>query len=231
MAKKDSFYFPHDYNSSNDVKCLFLRQQLGMEGYGIFWYIVESLANAGGVLPLKITPVLSMQMQVPEVKVMAVINNFDLFVIIEDNFFSNRLNDHLEIRKTLSLKGKEGADLRWKDREAIGEAISNPNAKERKEKEIKEKEIKVNIPSKDEFLQYCQERCLGQGFNWAEYKQGASTKYDAWRENGWKDLKGNKIGNWKSKVINNLEYFKTKINGSEKLGTSDARLQALAALK
>jgi len=96
--------------------------------------------------------------------------------------------------------------------------------------EIVIKEEKA-IPSKDEFLQYCQERCLGQGFNWVEYKQGASTKYDAWRENGWKDLKGNKIGNWKSKVINNLEYFKTKINGSEKLGTSDARLQALAALK
>jgi len=55
---KDSFYFPHDYNARNDVKCLFLRQQLGMEGYGIFWFLVESLADAGGVLPLKIIPVL-----------------------------------------------------------------------------------------------------------------------------------------------------------------------------
>jgi hypothetical protein len=140
--KKDSFYFPHDYNSRNDVKCLFLRQQLGMEGYGIFWFLIECLADSGGTLPLKIVPVLAMQMQVPDVKVSAVIHNFDLFQIQEDNiFFSNRLNHHLHIRKTLSDKGKEGAIIRWGNRGANGEANTLPigkgNAKERKGKERK----------------------------------------------------------------------------------------------
>ena len=54
-----SYYFSHDYNSANDVKILFLRQQLGMEGYGIYWFLVENLAQAAGILPLNITPVLA----------------------------------------------------------------------------------------------------------------------------------------------------------------------------
>ena len=39
--KKDTFYFSHDYNAHNDVKILFMRQQLGMEGYGIYWFLIE----------------------------------------------------------------------------------------------------------------------------------------------------------------------------------------------
>ena len=143
--KKDTFYFQHDYNASTDVKCLFLRQSLGMEGYGIYWFLVEQLANSGGYLPLSITPVLAMQMQVTEIKVQTVIANFNLFIIDkENNFFSRRLNEHLEIRKSLSESGKRGALNRWNKKEdshpisiAIGDHNSNPNAKEKKEKEIK----------------------------------------------------------------------------------------------
>jgi uncharacterized protein YdaU (DUF1376 family) len=134
---KQSFYFPHDYNASSDIKILFLRQQLGMEGVGIYWYIVENLANAKGRLPLNITPILAMQMQVSEVKVMAVIQKFELFIIDEDQFFSKRLNEHLDLRNVLSEKGKIGAQKRWINREANGVAIGEGYAKERKEKENK----------------------------------------------------------------------------------------------
>ena len=125
-----SYYFSHDYNSANDVKILFLRQQLGMEGYGIYWFLVENLAQAGGILPLNITPVLAMQMQTNEVKVKAVIEEFNLFTIAEDGFFSRRLNDHLGLRKKLSDKGKIGAATRWKNRDANGEAYTNKESKE-----------------------------------------------------------------------------------------------------
>jgi hypothetical protein len=113
---KETFYFSHDYNASTDVKILFLRQQLGIEGYGIFWYVVEQLAASGGKMPLKIIPVLSMQMQVTETKVNAVIQNFELFTIAEDCFFSKRLNEHLQKRRELkeinSNKGKKSAEKR-----------------------------------------------------------------------------------------------------------------------
>lgn len=146
---KDTFYFSHDYNARNDFKILFLRQQLGMEGYGIYWFLIESLAESGGRLPLKIIPVMAMQMQVTEVKVSAVINNFDLFEVSENEFFSTRLLNHLDKRKLLSEKGKKGAENRWvgnshpnshPNTDPNGHPISGANAKERKGKEIKEKE-------------------------------------------------------------------------------------------
>jgi hypothetical protein len=142
MAVPKSYYFQHDYHASNDAKVLFLRQQLGMEGYGIYWFILEQLAQAGGRLPLKITPVLAMQSQTQETKIKAVIEGYDLFNISEDYFFSTRLNEHIEIRQYLSEMGKKGVELREAKRAASKGALwgasSNPLSKERKGKEIKE---------------------------------------------------------------------------------------------
>jgi hypothetical protein len=132
--KSNTYYFSHDYNAANDTKILFLRHQLGMEGYGIYWYLIEQLANAGGKLPLELIPVLAMQMHCTDVKVNGVLMNFDLFTIESGEFWSHRLQDHLELRLKLSESGKTGANNRWANREAIGEG----NAKERKGKEIKE---------------------------------------------------------------------------------------------
>ena len=42
---KDTFYFPHDYNSRTDEKIKLLIRKHGIEGYGIFWAIVEDLYN------------------------------------------------------------------------------------------------------------------------------------------------------------------------------------------
>ena len=82
--KSNTYYFSHDYNAANDTKVLFLRHQLGMEGYGIYWYLIEQLANAGGKLPLELIPVLAMQMHCTDVKVNGVLMNFDLFTINSD---------------------------------------------------------------------------------------------------------------------------------------------------
>ena len=143
--KKDAFYFSHDYNAHNDTKILYMRQELGMEGYGIYWFLVESLADSGGILPLKILPVLAKQMDVTEAKVNAIINSYELFQVAESQFFSERLIQHLDLRNGLSKAGKLGAAKRWENRGAI----SHPNAKERKGKEIKGKEIKESTLTND----------------------------------------------------------------------------------
>jgi len=135
--KSSTYYFSHDYNAANDTKILFLRHQLGMEGYGIYWYLIEQLANAGGKLPLELIPVLAMQMHCTDVKVNGVLMNFDLFTIESGEFWSHRLQEHLELRLKLSQSGKAGANNRWKNGGAIGGAIGEGNAKERKGKEIK----------------------------------------------------------------------------------------------
>lgn len=203
--KKDTFYFSHDYNAATDTKVLFLRQQLGMEGYGIYWYLVEQLAQAGGFLPVKIIPVLAMQMQVTEVKVSAVVSKFDLFEMHEDVFFSVRLNKHLEVRKVLIEKGKEGAIKRWGNREAITLPNGGANAKERKGNERKENESKYIIPSASEFLAYAKTE-IPIKYELLEYSIKA--KYDAWVDNGWKDGNNKPIKNWKSKLKNTIPHLK-----------------------
>jgi hypothetical protein len=137
--KTNSYYFSHDYNAANDVKVLFLRQQLGMEGYGIYWYLVETLALSGGILPLNIMPVLAMQMQVTEPKVDCVIRQFNLFTIEQETFFSIRLIEHLKLRKVLSDKGKEGANRRW------GNGGGNGGGNANKRNEINQITNKVSI--------------------------------------------------------------------------------------
>lgn len=133
--KKSTYYFSHDYNAANDVKILFLRQRYGMLGYGVYWYIIEQLAQSNGELPNKIIPVLAMQMQVELDMVKSIIHDFDLFVPRETSFVSQRLLQHLSLRNTLKEKGREGANKRWGN--SGGNGVANA-------KEIKGKESKVN---------------------------------------------------------------------------------------
>ncbi|MEN8614178.1 DUF4373 domain-containing protein [Dehalogenimonas sp. THU2] len=40
---KDTYYFAHDYNAHTDLKIRALRKHYGWEGYGWFWFIIETL--------------------------------------------------------------------------------------------------------------------------------------------------------------------------------------------
>lgn len=42
---KDAYYFTHDSNAKDDPKCALLIDQLGMEGYGIYWMLIEVLRD------------------------------------------------------------------------------------------------------------------------------------------------------------------------------------------
>ena len=153
--KKNTYYFSHDYNARNDTKVLFLRMQLGMEGYGIYWYLIESLAESGGTLPLQLIPVLAMQMHTTEAKVNAVVNAFSLFEITDDLFFSIRLNEHLEkvnqIKLSASQRGKLSAEKRKSTKiEHTVELPVEHTVEQRKGKERKvNKTIITNSFSKD----------------------------------------------------------------------------------
>lgn len=195
--KKNDFYFSHDYNSANDTKILFLRHQLGMEGYGIYWFLIEQLAIAGGKLPLDLIPILAMQMQSTDVKVKGVVLNFDLFRIEHEEFYSDRLQKHLELRTKLSDSGKNGAANRWGNRGANGVAIGEVNAKERKGKEIKGKESKLKISrqtlfSETEFNDIDKFKAAFLGTNY----ESANFEYYHEVIKNWSDAKGEKKLNW-----------------------------------
>ncbi len=110
--KNKSYYFSHDGNAHNDVKLQFLIDELGMEGYGIFWYLIESLFEAGGYLPIKIIPILARQMNTTQPKVEVIINNYGLFDFMEESFCNRRLLHHFQIKNILVESGKSGAAKR-----------------------------------------------------------------------------------------------------------------------
>ena len=222
--KSSTYYFSHDYNAANDTKILFLRHQLGMEGYGIYWYLIEQLANAGGKLPLELIPVLAMQMHCTDVKVNGVLMNFDLFTIESGEFWSHRLQDHLELRLKLSQSGKAGANNRWKNGGAIGGAIGEGNAKKRKENKIKEN--KTNNNNKDNFVNSIEEfkEILGDSYNefieyWCESDKNGKLRYELEK---FFDVK-RRINTW---IKNKLRYGNSKT--STPTATSKERMDALA---
>jgi len=211
FMKNNSYYFSHDYNAANDTKILFLRHQLGMEGYGIYWFLIEQLANAGGKLPLELIPVLTMQMQSTDVKVNGVVYNFGLFTIEHDEFWSERLQEHLELRNRLSEGGKNGAANRWANRGAIG----GVNAKERKEKEIKGKEIKEKKIKESKVLTLFSEsiyndiKIFESSFLGTQYEGANFTYYHEVIKN-WSDSTGNKKRDWIATAKNWMAKDMTK---------------------
>lgn len=74
---------------------------------------------------------------------------------------------------------------------------------------VRKDDYKKEPPPKEEFMQYVAERCATENKKFDEYKTGAATKYDAWVIAGWRDGYNNPISNWKSKVVSNLQYFKS----------------------
>jgi hypothetical protein len=205
----NSFYFTHDYNAANDSKMLFLRQQLGMEGYGIFWFIVEQLAQSGGFLPIKITPVLAMQMQVTEAKVRSVISDYELFDIVDEQFYSDRLNKHLQIRKQLSESGKKGALNRWKNGHPNSLPISLPNGNKERKKEINKERKEIKAPLIQDVIKFFEDN----GYINAE------KAWHYYNDADWKDSNGKPVLNWKQKmrVVWFKDENKKKIDEQEKI--------------
>lgn len=116
---KDAYYFPHDSNANCDPKCMLLIHQLGLEGYGIYWVLIETLREQPDYrCPLALVPVLAERFKTTVKKIEAVIASFDLFVIEDQKFFrSDSLERRMERLNVVRTKRKEiaqnAADARW----------------------------------------------------------------------------------------------------------------------
>jgi len=114
MIKKDAYYFSHDANASNDPKCILLIEQLGLEGYGIFWILIEALRQeAEFKLPVSILPGISRRYNTSLEKVKTVINGYQLFSHNEDYFWSDSLNRRMAEREVHRLQMVDMANKRW----------------------------------------------------------------------------------------------------------------------
>jgi hypothetical protein len=153
IERKDAYYFSHDSNARNDEKVLSLRMSLGMEGYGIYWSIIEKMRENTDYMCSKAYDLIAFDLRVEEEKIKRVVEDFELFEISEcgKKFYSKSLLNRMAKMNEKSEKARESANARWNK---TGKAKNDANAlrpqsdsnaiKEKKRKENKLKENKPN---------------------------------------------------------------------------------------
>jgi len=109
---KDTYYFTHDYNSRNDIKIRKLLSKHGMVGYGIFWVIVEELYNNANVHPLDYD-CLAYDLRTDVAIIKSIVEDFDLFVINNNEFGSRSIERRLSERNNKSVKARQNALKKW----------------------------------------------------------------------------------------------------------------------
>jgi len=115
---KDAFYFSHDSNASNDPKIMMMMNDLGLEGYGFFWILVEILREQPGYrAPVSLVDVIAKRYDFTQAKAMTIVKNYGLFEVDEDEFFfspslSRRMNEMEKVREKKRLAGRKSAQKR-----------------------------------------------------------------------------------------------------------------------
>jgi hypothetical protein len=139
---KDTFYFSHDHNSRTDPKIKRLLARHGMQGYGIFWAIVEDLYNNANALQTDYETI-AFDLRVDASVVQSIIEDFNLFSFDGETLWSASVERRLIERNNKSEKARQSALSRWNKMPDDANAMrthSDSNAiKERKGKERKVK--------------------------------------------------------------------------------------------
>ena len=137
---KDTFYFSHDYNVRNDEKIKRLIRKHGMQGYGVFWAIIEDLYNNANALRTDYDGI-AYDLRSDSDIVASVINDFDLFIFNGDFFGSKSVEERLNQRNSKSESARKSASYRWNNANALQTQSEGNAKKERKGKEIKGNKI------------------------------------------------------------------------------------------
>lgn len=147
--EKEAFYFPHFCNARHDRKIRRLRKELGVEGYGIYFMLLEILREQQDLMyPMEDMDLLAEEFGVSEAKVRVVICNYQLFEVDEaEKFFSPKMLVYLEpyfrMKEQRKIAGQKSAEKRQlNDRSTT---VQQSKVKEKKVNEIKEEESKVSF--------------------------------------------------------------------------------------
>ena len=163
---KETFWFKHDYDAADDDKTMLLIEQLGLEGYGIYWVLIEKLRGREGYkMPFSVIPSLARRYMTTPEKMKTVITQYGLFEYDEEGFFYSvslieRMNALDELKNKRSIAGRIGNEKRWGNKllaidkdESIANlshcdsiAIANHRDKNRIEENRGEKEKNIDKP-------------------------------------------------------------------------------------
>lgn len=209
---KDAYYFPHDSNAKDDPKCVLLIEQLGMEGYGIYWMLIETLREQPDyTYPVANIPALGRRYNTTAEKVKTVVCNYGLFTVKDDKiFFSDSLNRRMlvfeEKRAKRSEAGRLGNTARWKtsqtDRNAITMRSQFIASKVKKSKEKEKESIgKESMRGKRKPFSPPTPSEVESFFTENGYTAEAARRaFDYYTDANWHDAEGKPVLNWKQKM-------------------------------
>ena len=138
---RNTFWFRHDYSARNDEKILALRALHGNEAYGIFWMLVEYMAESStGWISMTSMTGLAIGLGVEAEKLNAVVGEcikLELFVEKDGRFTSMRLQSHKSEREQNRKTGRLGgmAKASQVSRHPKG-GLKAPSTNERRREEI-----------------------------------------------------------------------------------------------
>jgi len=223
--EKEAYYFPHFCNARHDRKIRRLRKELGVEGYGIYFMLLETLREQQDLMyPLEDLDLLAEEFGVSEAKIQVTVSKYDLFEIDESQkFFSPKMLVYLEPYFRMKEQRRE-AGLKSAAKRQLNDrstTVEQRKEKESKVNEIKEKESKVSFSV--QLLQYVVE--LGDEYDnfysyWTEKDKKGKER---WENEKYFDI-SRRIKTW---ITNSTKFKNNGTNNSEKLGTSAARMEAL----
>jgi len=120
MVKEKSLnnWLKHDSNAKDDFKCMLIIEQLGLEGYGIFWILVETLRDQKDYrYPIRLISALARKYNTTEAKMITVVKDYGLFELDKESFFfSKSLNRRMkafdDVVEKRRLAGKKSGESR-----------------------------------------------------------------------------------------------------------------------
>ena len=225
---KDCYYFPHDSNAKDDPKCVLMIEQLGMEGYGIYWMLVEALRDQPDyTYPVANIPALARRYNTSAEKVRTVVYNYELFTVKEDKiFFSESLNRRMlvfnENRAKRSAAGRLGMARRWGDNNVITPLLQSNSTvitSKVKESKVKEKESIEKVATKRAaFVAPSLEMVKDYFLTIKGANTDSECFYDYFTANGWRTGK-NPIKDWKAAARNWMRR-KSEFSNTTQIQTS-----------
>ena len=128
---KDSYYFSHDSNALIDPKILEMRCDYGMEGYGVFWAVIEMLRNQEEYKqPLNMTTFKGLKMLCMtniniEEFITKCINEYKLFESDGEYFWSASLCKRMNKKEKVSKERREASKRRWNKNDEKADSEQN----------------------------------------------------------------------------------------------------------
>lgn len=206
--KKDAFYFPHFSNARHDRKIKRVIKELGVEGYGLFFMVLEVLREQTDLrYPIRDLDLLADEFGTSEAKLKTVVHKYDLFQFDDlGMFFSVKQIFYLQPYFEKSERARAAANKRWGDANSYANALpeqSDSNTSKVKESKVKESKVKERSigfvrPELFEVQNYFEE--LGN-------LQEAEGFFNYYQSNGWK-VGRNPMKDWKAASRNWIKNSK-----------------------